>query len=68
MCFVFPVAGLVKQIARSIFKAAKTLGNIEDSRPLMHANTTHSQAAAAHNCATGMAVDLFRRMVDRSRN
>jgi hypothetical protein len=29
----------------------------------MHADITHSQAAAAHNCATGMAVDLFRRMI-----
>jgi hypothetical protein len=59
-CFVFRFAGFVKQIARSIFEAAKTLGTIEYSRPSMHASITHSQAAAAHNCVTGMAVDLFR--------
>src|ERR1700712_1199156 len=62
-CFVFPLAGFVKQIARSIFESSKTLGTIEDLEPSMHANMRHSQAAAAHNCATGMAVDLFRRMV-----
>jgi hypothetical protein len=59
-CFVFPLAGSVKQIACSAFEAAKTLGTIEDLRPSMHANHRHSQAAAAHNCAAGMAVDLFR--------
>jgi hypothetical protein len=61
--FVFPFAGFVKQIACSMYDLPKTLGTIEDLRPSMHANLTHSQAAAAHNCATGMAVDLFRRMV-----
>jgi hypothetical protein len=48
-CFVFPLAGFVEQIARSILEAAKTLGTIEDLRPSMHANITHSQAALARN-------------------
>ena len=61
-CFVFPFAGSVKQIACSTFEVAKSLDTIEDLRPSMHANNRHSQAAAAHNCVTGMTVDLFRRM------
>jgi hypothetical protein len=42
-----------------MFEVPKTLGTIEDLRPSMHASITHSQAATAHNCVTGMAVDLF---------
>jgi hypothetical protein len=60
--FVFPFAGSVKQIACSMAEAAKTLGTIEVSGPSMHGNIRHSQAAVAHNCVSGMAVDLFRMM------
>jgi hypothetical protein len=49
-------------------RVPKTIGAIEDLRPSMHANLSHSQAAAAHNCVSGMAVDLFRWMVERRRN
>jgi hypothetical protein len=57
--FVFLFAGFVKQIACSMLEAVKTLDTVEDLRPSMHAKITHSQADVAHNCATGMAVDLF---------
>jgi hypothetical protein len=67
-CFVFPFAGSVKQIACSMFEVQKTLGTIEDFGPSMHASSRHSQAAVAHNCATGMAIGLFRSMVDLPRN
>jgi hypothetical protein len=58
----------VKQIACSMVEVPKTLGTIEDSRPSMHANMKYSQAAVTHNCATGMAVGLFRGMVDLPSN
>jgi hypothetical protein len=50
--FVFPFAGFVKQIARSMSEAAKTLGTIEDFWSSMHANITHSQEGLARNCAS----------------
>jgi hypothetical protein len=54
----------VKQIARSTFQTAKTLGTIDVSRLSMHANITRSQAALERNCALSMAADLFTMMVD----